>query len=490
MSRLTEALENIIERHREDICAQELLEKASSMKIPGFNAAVQQLLDATGSSEPTTEFPAQNRAYKALVGIVKKWRKQDVHIHLSNCLRAKFISDQFSKKSADQREGVRQRALEALQIARNRTGARTKVQIQHLIKKWKDHEEFEKDWRDSGRLEKYLRNSPRQRFTFRGELRDVWIQSVDDLRHAVSHVAKNCLDDNVVDFDIRFNPYKPALLPNGTGLTTIVGNMVVAAHRGLLDAETQRNAPVGKRGMIFSFNRAKPVFRQDKCLLPTIIKGLSKLSRSDKALGKRMSGIDLSGPGEELSKCYKRALRSAGALGLSRTVHFDALRLHMRDDPKKVTESLKNMLSVVKLIDRIGHGLPLGIFRPAVLCAHDRAGNRRTIRKTLEGLWKTTEDMQLLIECCPSTNLKSARISDYRQHPFHDWVAEGRRVAIGIDGTDHWWPSHTRRPQTGSRAARKRLPWHATLSEEIVRLFLASPYGICLMKLHTIAAAR
>ncbi|MFA4889731.1 MAG: Glu/Leu/Phe/Val dehydrogenase dimerization domain-containing protein, partial [Candidatus Omnitrophota bacterium] len=56
---------------------------------------------------------------------------------------------------------------------------------------------------------------------------------------------------------------------------------------------------------------------------------------------------------------------------------------------------------------------------------------------------------------------------DYWQHPFHFWAKNDFNLGLGIDGLWHW---------------------PATLSEEVVRLLLSSPYGISVHKMQEIVS--
>ena len=103
--------ERIIEKYRGQISAIQLLKKAKENIVDEelddpSRASMINHLEALVSIVTTNvadgrygekEFPTDNLAYKALVGVVRKWSKYDAHYHLSNSLRADFISKLFTR---------------------------------------------------------------------------------------------------------------------------------------------------------------------------------------------------------------------------------------------------------------------------------------------------------------------------------------------------------------------------------------------------------
>ncbi|MFA4842278.1 MAG: response regulator, partial [Candidatus Omnitrophota bacterium] len=368
------------------------------------------------SMDQEINFKCDNIAYRALIEIVLAWPKRDVHCHLSNSLHVNFISSLFMR-NLEYASQMRDKAVgevrkSAAYYAKEGNDPSKADYLHALASQWeKDIEAFNAVFRDPEALYEHVTYGSSERFSYKKDVRDLPILFVEDLKDAACHVAKQCFADGVVYFDLRFNPYKASLRCEGKTLNDLplyehLRVAVEAVSQGLSEAEEWADKKLGgehKAGMIFSFARNKPEFKNNPGLLTDIVKELGKIKNDSQQLGQRMVGIDLSGAAEGSTGNYLAALRAAKEYNLLRTVHFDELRMHMRSDREKVNAAIGNVEGVISELERIGHGLPLALLDNSLKA--DAELNSR-----LETLWGSIREKGQLIECCPSTNLKSLQI--------------------------------------------------------------------------------
>lgn len=407
-------------------------------------------------------FPNRDPDYQALIRGVLEWEKTDIHCHISNSLSVEFIWELFQEKSPKLKQGIKEEASKKAE--KSRIEAESKGEYERAQQMYVP----DSAWSSQESLRPHVTSySDLDRCGYKGGLRDLVIRSTDDFKRAIRHVAGQVFKDNVTYLQLRFNPYKnPDDIKDLKGLSSkeIIEKVISVANTGFSEAEKdacKKFSREFKAGMIFSFDTAKKENSPE--MLKTVLTILDEVRYKHPELRERMVGIDLSGDDEGGFYKYREALRYAGKLGFLRTAHFDALRMDKRGDHDKVKEAMGYIDSIIEYLDRIGHGLPLGPLSDCVL------GQDSKLQTTLEKLWKKIKDKNIVIECCPSTNLRSHKIKDYQNHPFHFWVENGFELGLGIDGL--WF-------------------WPATLSEEIARLLISSPYNISVKKMQRIASNR
>lgn len=433
---------------------------------------------ANAGDHATGDFPTRNHAYRTLIALVKRWPKRELHVHVSNSLSPQFISQLLASMAPDDKQAVYKSALRVVnsfverldkQSALSDVEAADRQSAVELRNRWNSPARFAEDWSDSVEIAEILRPPPGSRFSHRAGLRDVVILRLQDLTAAICYVAEECFRDGITRLELRFNPYKPELLDfrqGRDGFEEQIENTVRAVSDGLAKAEQKVDDELGRRigRMVFSFNRRK--FRilenqpDNSGLVSRIVSvlGMTRI-RACAELAERMVGVDFSGPDDERTEQWNKVLREAGRHGFFRTAHFDSLRLGRQYDTGHVLDALDGLGEVIDHLDRIGHGLPL-YCRTEIVSGHPSIARRFLQVRT------KVKERGVVIECCPSTNLKSNKIQDYGKHPFHEWEASGFRLGLGIDGLAHW---------------------PASLSEEIVRLLLTSPNDLPMRRMWEIA---
>jgi len=271
---LVKAFEEIIREKQGKISGIELLNEAHQW-IEGSQADdirdimvlhIKQLIDICEEDiGDRREFPRENLAYQALVEVVHRWPKRDVHRHISNCLDANFISGIFSKHELADQEIIREEAIEVVKsaikdaegkVADDSAGEEARQQaieqLNNLAKEWeRSLKEFIATWSTPEKLRAHVTYEPDERFSYKGRVRDLPIRSLDDFEKAAYHVAEQCFEDGVVYFELRFNPYKPGMRDSdGRRLEDLsfedrIKEVVEAANRGLSKAEEAANERFG-----------------------------------------------------------------------------------------------------------------------------------------------------------------------------------------------------------------------------------------------------
>ncbi|MCX5710271.1 MAG: HEAT repeat domain-containing protein [Candidatus Omnitrophica bacterium] len=316
------------------------------------------------------------------------------------------------------------------------------------------------------------------RFSYKGEIRDLVIRTTHDFKRAVCHVAEQVFNDGVTYFELRFNPYKKSAFEDleGKNDEEIIKITLKSAIEGLLEAEKAANKGLGGKHharIIFSFNRGKYLLNLQE--LERILKIVFEVMNNgrNKKLVRRIIGIDLSGPSENETWRFSKILRQAKEMGLLTTAHLGE-RFKSRGEYECMEDILGNVELIIDDLDRIGHSLALSPLPKGLLGKKDKKGGIYTqeringINRRIRLLWEKIKGRKLIIECCPSTNLRSRLINDYRNHPFHFWEKKNFNLSVGIDGL--WF-------------------WPARLSEEVTRLLLSSPNKISFQKMQKFVCA-
>lgn len=118
----------IIDRTHGELAIRALLQTAlreSRAEPPGTREVIQADLETllalsqAKDASPEAEFPCgagENAAYDALVSLVRKWPKLEVHRHLSFSLSGDFICNMFAKKSDWDKWATRDRVRDAVSV--------------------------------------------------------------------------------------------------------------------------------------------------------------------------------------------------------------------------------------------------------------------------------------------------------------------------------------------------------------------------------------
>ncbi|MEK6846360.1 MAG: hypothetical protein AABY26_06375 [Nanoarchaeota archaeon] len=114
-------------------------------------------------------------------------------------IKGKVIEEleKISPKSEDVQEGGSEEKFQALQS---------------LIERWRTPQNFIDDWSDPHKLRPHITYEKDEPNYYNAILRDIWMQSFNDFKEAVKFVARDAFKDGVHTYDMRVNPYKPALV--------------------------------------------------------------------------------------------------------------------------------------------------------------------------------------------------------------------------------------------------------------------------------------
>jgi adenosine deaminase len=378
-------------------------------------------------------FPRENALYELLVSAVREWPKQDMHCHISHSLHPKFIFDLFASKSPHVQE---------------------QMFGPDVPRVWRKRFMKARNWQD---LTRWLTATNREdRFLGKAAARDLPIVNLGDFRMAVEHVVRQNFEDGVSQLGLRFSPLKKY---------ASVEDVLRGVYQSLLEAESWADSAFERSHrvmMILCFNRGK----YPPQLVEEVVKQLVAIKQRNRGtdFADRLFGVDIAGPTEVKTPQYREALRKAKAGNFMCSAHVGHWGYRMaKGGVRRIEQHLGvvyRTVSEIPELDSIAHALPAGPIPEDLLGERDSDGNlydaqrMGTITRTLEKLWEMLLKRKIIIEACPSSNLKSNKVLDYRGHPFHFWVENGFNVMLGIDGL--WY-------------------WPSTLSEEIVRLLYSNP---------------
>jgi adenosine deaminase len=397
--------------------------------------AVNQLLEK-GWSSHNPAFPFESAFFGALVNIARSWEKQDVHCHRSTSLEVDFVYEMFKSKDAAQQKVIMETAREEFNV---------------LPSAWSSPESLFPWLTSFTRVEK---------FVVKVTTRDLPMTDLSDFEKTIAHVAEQIFEDGVTNFEFRFNPLKSF----GS-----VEDIIRAAHQELCKAEEAANKMFGRlhqTNIIACFNRAKcpPDIVEDT------IRDLARLKARGADFSGRLYGIDLAGPKEILNPGYANAFELARQEGFLRTTHIgDSIYDRIEDGIKNVHTTLTTLTSV----NRLGHALAIRPVSPEMEGRKDLLGERytrerlRRINDQLQQVWDIIREREIIIETCPSVNTRSPYIKDYQEHPFHFWLDNDFKLALGIDGL--WY-------------------WPSTLSEEVPKLLFSSPSNLTIAQIRSLVS--
>ncbi|MFL2119136.1 adenosine deaminase [Marinilactibacillus psychrotolerans] len=208
------------------------------------------------------------------------------------------------------------------------------------------------------------------------------LQSEDNLTKAAYAVAKAAHQENVVYLEMRFGP----LLHQREGLTT--RQVIEAVCKGVEQAMAEFPIIVTLLACALrhhSEERNTQLFEEIHNLQIELV-----------------SGIDVAGDeGNFPNECVESAVRTGVASGMQLTMHSGE------------TGSYENVLTAIALgATRIGHGV--------------------AIKKNPKSM-AVVKEKNILLELCPTSNLQTGAITEWKDYPLRPFMDYGIPVSINTD---------------------------------------------------------
>ena len=122
-----------------------------------------------------------------------------------------------------------------------------------------------------------------------------------------------------------------------------------------------------------------------------------------KFLNKGVVAIDLAGPEEEgFVKKYKKAIELARSYGYNITIHAGE------------AASSQNVIDAINIAkaQRIGHGVRI---------------------KDMKEAYELVKETKVVLEMCPTSNIQTKAVEDFRKYPLYDFYKNGINVSINTD---------------------------------------------------------
>ena len=209
------------------------------------------------------------------------------------------------------------------------------------------------------------------------------MQSKENLRRITFELFEDAAKENVKYMEVRFAP----LLHTLKGLD--VEEIIQAVLEGMEAAVNRYDI---RGNIILSCMRTMPV----ESAFEVVEKGR-------KFLGKGVVAIDLCASEEEgFCRRFIEPIALARNYGYRVTIHAGE------------TGVGKNVLEAVELLgaERIGHGVFI---------------------KDCPEAYTIVKDRQVVLEMCPTSNVQTKAVRDYREHPIYQFHKDGIKVTINTD---------------------------------------------------------
>ncbi len=217
----------------------------------------------------------------------------------------------------------------------------------------------------------------------RFSLPNLVMQSKENLRRITFELFEDAAKENVKYMEVRFAP----LLHTLKGLD--VEEIIQAVLEGMEAAVNRYDI---RGNIILSCMRTMPV----ESAFEVVEKGR-------KFLGKGVVAIDLCASEEEgFCRRFIEPIALARNYGYRVTIHAGE------------TGVGKNVLEAVELLgaERIGHGVFI---------------------KDCPEAYTIVKDRQVVLEMCPTSNVQTKAVRDYREHPIYQFHKDGIKVTINTD---------------------------------------------------------
>ena len=209
------------------------------------------------------------------------------------------------------------------------------------------------------------------------------MQSKENLRRITFELFEDAARENVKYMEVRFAP----LLHTAGGLD--VDEIIQSVLDGLKDAEKQFDI---KGNLILSCMRTMAAER-----------AFEVVEKGKKFLGNGVVAIDLCASEEEgFSGRFVEPIALAREYGYRVTIHAGEAGVG------------KNVLEAVELLgaERIGHGV--------------------FIKDCVEA-YNIVKEKNIVLEMCPTSNVQTKAVNEYREHPIHQFHRDGIKVTVNTD---------------------------------------------------------
>ena len=215
------------------------------------------------------------------------------------------------------------------------------------------------------------------------EIPNLVMQSKDSLRRITFELFEDAAEENVKYMEVRFAP----LLHTLKGLA--VEEIIQSVIDGIIAAEEKYDI---KGNIILSCMR---IMSADKAF--------DVVEAGRKFLGKGVVGIDLcAAEVEGFCKTFVEPIKLAKEYGYRITIHAGETGIG------------KNVLEAVQLLgaERIGHGVFI---------------------KDCEEAYKVVKEMGITLEMCPTSNVQTKAVNNFKEHPIYDFYKDGIKVTLNTD---------------------------------------------------------
>ncbi|WP_231955814.1 adenosine deaminase [Lederbergia lenta] len=209
------------------------------------------------------------------------------------------------------------------------------------------------------------------------------MQSKENLRRIAFELLQDAAEENVKYMEIRFAP----LLHTKQGLD--VEEIIQSVLDGMKDAEDRFDI---KGNLILSCMRTM-----------SVASAFEVVEKGKKFLGQGVVAIDLCASEEEgFSRNFIEPIKLAKQYGYRVTIHAGETGIG------------QNVLEAVTLLgaERIGHGVFI---------------------KNCEEAYRIVKEQQIVLEMCPTSNVQTKAVNNFREHPIYQFHKKGIKVTINTD---------------------------------------------------------
>lgn len=209
------------------------------------------------------------------------------------------------------------------------------------------------------------------------------MQSKENLRRIAFELMEDAAQENIKYMEIRFAP----LLHTKKGLS--VEEIIESVLDGINDAESQYDI---KGNLILSCMRTM-----------SVESAYEVVEKGRQFLGKGVVAVDLCASEEEgFCKDFIEPIQLARQYGYRVTIHAGETGIG------------KNVLDAVQLLDaeRIGHGVFI---------------------KDCPEAYHIVKEKQIVLEMCPTSNVQTKAVNNFREHPIYAFHKDGIIVTINTD---------------------------------------------------------
>lgn len=209
------------------------------------------------------------------------------------------------------------------------------------------------------------------------------MQSKDSLKRVAYELMEDAAKENVKYIEIRYAP----VLHTEKGLT--IDEVIASVLEGMREAEEKFDI---KANLILS------------CLRHRGCKSAEMVAEAGrKYIGKGVVAIDLCGAENEgFASEFVEVINRARGYGYRVTIHAGE------------TGFASNVIDSIKLLhaERIGHGVAI---------------------RDMQEAYDLVKENGVTLEMCPTSNLQTKAVKDYKDHPIYDFFKDGVKVSFNTD---------------------------------------------------------